>query len=121
MSLIKLEKPSNSKGKHWKLSERVKIKMSESHIKIWDEKGRKKYKRYKHLCSRKEYRDWREAVFTRDNWTCQKCGVRSKKGKTVYLEAHHIKSWVEYPKLRYEVNNGVTLCYECHLLTRKKK
>lgn len=32
----------------------------------------------------------------------------------IRLEAHHIKSWKNYPKLRYKVSNGKTLCYECH-------
>ena len=57
---------------------------------------------------------WRNAIFERDNYTCQWCGARSKKGETVYLEAHHIKLWVDYPELRFDLNNGVTLCRECH-------
>jgi 5-methylcytosine-specific restriction endonuclease McrA len=60
------------------------------------------------------YKKWRMAVFTRDNWTCQFCGLRG-----CYLEAHHIKEWVNYPNLRYIVNNGVTLCCDCHNLTKK--
>lgn len=34
-----------------------------------------------------------------------------KKGR---LEAHHILRWVDFPKLRYEVNNGITLCHYHH-------
>lgn len=30
------------------------------------------------------------------------------------IEAHHILGWEEYPKLRYEVNNGITLCRAHH-------
>jgi TPP-dependent indolepyruvate ferredoxin oxidoreductase alpha subunit len=71
-------------------------------------------KRYYHLKDKK-YLEWRSKVFSRDNWTCQTC---SKRG--CYLEPHHIKGWSKYPELRYEVENGVTLCYECHKLTRKK-
>jgi hypothetical protein len=56
------------------------------------------------------YRDWRNAVFSRDNWTCQCCGARG-----VYLEADHIKPWCAFPDLRYEVNNGRTVCKTCHL------
>ena len=59
-----------------------------------------------------EYRLWREAVFARDNWTCQECGKRGGK-----LHPHHIKSFAEYPELRYAIDNGRTLCLECHKLT----
>ena len=59
-----------------------------------------------------EYRLWREAVFVRDNWTCQKCHNR---GGT--LQVHHINSFAEYPELRFVVSNGLTLCLNCHKLT----
>lgn len=58
-----------------------------------------------------DYRLWREAVFARDNFTCQNLECR-KRG--VYLEAHHIKSFSEYPELRFAIDNGITLCVGCH-------
>lgn len=30
------------------------------------------------------------------------------------LEAHHKKSWRDYPSLRYDVKNGTTYCKFCH-------
>lgn len=57
-----------------------------------------------------EYRDWRNAVFGRDNWTCQICNVRGG-----YLEADHIKPWCAFPDLRYDVDNGRTVCRPCHM------
>jgi len=62
------------------------------------------------------YKDWREAVFARDNWTCQDCGERNYKGrgKTVFLHAHHIFSFADFPEHQLAVWNGVTLCEICH-------
>lgn len=57
-----------------------------------------------------EYREWRRKVFKRDNWTCVKCGHRSK-GKDIV--ADHIKPFCLYPELRFDVNNGRTLCKKC--------
>lgn len=61
-----------------------------------------------------EYRQWRTAVFSRDCWTCRECGDRSGRGHEVILEAHHIKSFNDYPELRFVTSNGITLCKPCH-------
>lgn len=60
-----------------------------------------------------EYREWRKAVFTRDNFTCVLCG--DKKGGN--LEADHIKRFSKYPELRFDTTNGRTLCKPCHRKT----
>lgn len=57
----------------------------------------------------KKYKIWRNEVFKRDNFTCQKCNKKGGK-----LEAHHVKSWTLYSKLRFIVSNGITYCYKCH-------
>ena len=58
------------------------------------------------------YKQWRSDVFSRDNWTCQGC--KEVGGE---LNAHHIKSWKDFPELRFNVDNGITLCKKCHKLT----
>ena len=59
-----------------------------------------------------EYNNWRISVFNRDNYTCQNCGAVK-----TYLQAHHIKSFCNFPELRLDVNNGLTLCRACHYKT----
>lgn len=61
------------------------------------------------------YSAWRTAVYKRDNFTCQHCGC----GK-VYLNAHHIKCWNDFPALRYDVTNGITLCESCHTMLHQQ-
>lgn len=51
---------------------------------------------------------WKIAVKERDGFKCQKCGTLEN------LTVHHIKSWKEYPRLRFEISNGLTLCNVCH-------
>jgi len=55
---------------------------------------------------------WRKAVLARDGYRCQVC---KKVGGN--LETHHIKEWINYPRLRFIIDNGITLCKNCHQLT----
>ena len=61
-----------------------------------------------------DYDVWRRSVFERDAYTCMKCGSRNGSGSRVELHAHHIKNWIDYPDDRYDIQNGVTLCDQCH-------
>jgi hypothetical protein len=63
-----------------------------------------------HSLKRPEYREWRTAVFERDNWKCRIADINCD-GQ---LQAHHILRWSEYPELRYVINNGITLCVAHH-------
>lgn len=59
-----------------------------------------------------EYKDWRTAVFKRDDYTCQECGSRGYR-----LQVDHIKPFAYFPELRLVIENGRTLCVECHQKT----
>jgi hypothetical protein len=75
-----------------------------------------------------KHKKWRESVFNRDNFICQDCGK-----KNCYLEAHHIKEFHKILKQNkietieqalkckelWNINNGKTLCKDCHNKTKK--
>lgn len=63
-----------------------------------------------------KYYKWRVQVFTRDHFTCQKCGD----GRGGNLNAHHIKGFAEHPNLQLKINNGITLCKSCHKKEHQK-
>lgn len=54
------------------------------------------------------YKKWRITIFKRDNFRCQLCGA----GKN--LEAHHIIKKSLHPELIFDIDNGITLCKDCH-------
>lgn len=60
---------------------------------------------------RKKYREWRKAVFEKDDCMCVWCG------NTKNLNADHIKSYAKYPEFRYDLSNGRVLCEDCHRKT----
>ncbi len=128
------DKRKNFKGKKnpfygKKHSKESLMKMSRS------QKGKKKLKLRKRnkitplnrlIVSGLRYREWRDFVFKRDDWTCQVC---EKKG--YQLQAHHIFPFsllleknkitsLEQSEKCYElwdINNGITLCISCHKKT----
>tara|TARA_R100001198_G_C5159783_1_gene165415 strand:+ start:502 stop:786 length:285 start_codon:yes stop_codon:yes gene_type:complete len=56
------------------------------------------------------YAEWRRRVYKRDGHKCQMPGCNYKKA----LNAHHIVKWADAAHLRFDENNGITLCYRCH-------
>jgi predicted restriction endonuclease len=60
------------------------------------------------------YKQWRKNVYSRDKHCCQWPGCNSRKK----LNAHHIKTWADFPSLRFSLDNGITLCYLHHKLIR---
>lgn len=79
--------------------------------------GRKYFTHKERLKIASELRQWRNLVFRRDNYTCQICGARNGNGRRVVLNADHIKSFVNFPELRLDIDNGRTLCIDCHRKT----
>lgn len=59
----------------------------------------------------KDASDWRKQIYERDNYTCQICGDSSGGN----LNAHHLNGWSYFPEQRYDINNGICLCKECHV------
>lgn len=99
-----------------------KRKISESHSgkKHWNWKGG-----ISSLNSRirqsPDYKKWRVSVFQRDRFTCVECGYISKGTRPSDIEADHIKPFSSFPELRFVINNGRTLCRECHKKTPNYK
>ena len=74
----------------------------------------KEAEKFKHdIRNSKQYYIWRAAVLRRDNYTCVKCGD-DRKSK---LQVDHIKPFSLCPELRFAIDNGRTLCEECHKTT----
>ena len=112
-----------AKGKHHKLSLETRKKQSEC------KKGEKSYlwkggisPINKRIRQGIEFRNWREAVYKRDNYTCQKYGLRGQKGvgKRIVLHPHHIQNFADFPELRFEISNGITLSEKAHKEFHKK-
>lgn len=56
------------------------------------------------------YEDFRKRVLKRDKYKCKMPGC----SYTKRLQVHHIRKWSSASSLRYEISNGITLCYNCH-------
>lgn len=52
---------------------------------------------------------WAKRIKEIDNYTCQCCGVRG-----VVLVSHHLNNYSKYVEERTDLNNGITLCQNCH-------
>ena len=77
--------------------------------KHWSWKGGINY-RDKHSLFNPDYISWRKRVFERDKFKCKMQNVDC----VTAVQAHHILTWRDYPELRYNINNGITLCLAHH-------
>ena len=79
-----------------------------------------------------KWKKWREKIFKRDNWTCRQCEKRNGNGHYIFLEPHHRVSFAKIMqknnvltynegircKELWDIDNGITLCKDCHNLTK---
>lgn len=55
-----------------------------------------------------EYINWAKNIKERDNYTCQICGITK-----AFFHSNHIKKFADYPELRFNLINGITICRDC--------
>ena len=121
----KMERIKKEKGTYDKISKKLKgRKLSEEHrkkaIKNLEPRYGKDNPAWKggitplnqKIRKSKEYRLWRIAVLERDNYTCRFCGQVGG-----IIHADHIKPFSLFPELRFAIDNGRTLCVDCHKKT----
>lgn len=113
-------KPGTNLGKTF--SPEIREKLSQAHVGLQAGPNNPSWKggitpRNTRIRHSQEYKAWRKAVFERDDYICQECGARSAPGMKVVLNADHIKPFAHYPELRFSLENGRTLCVECHKKT----
>jgi 5-methylcytosine-specific restriction endonuclease McrA len=65
-----------------------------------------------------EGRELIRAVYRRDDYRCQSCGARKSGPRSIH--AHHVKPWAEFPALRFDLDNLITLCRSCHHAAHRK-
>lgn len=56
-----------------------------------------------------QHATWAQTVISRDSARCVKCDAQG-----VELHAHHVKPWKQFPELRFDLDNGITVCAYCH-------
>lgn len=59
----------------------------------------------------KAHKVWSSEVYRKNGWHCIDCNIKCQKGSIV---AHHLQNFADFPDLRFDVSNGVTLCRSCH-------
>ena len=119
-------KPSGTLGKTWKVDKIIKRPNNLGEKNHFWKGGKTKLSQQ--IRNSAEYSFWRKQIFERDNYTCQQCGRRTKKGDKVIIEADHIYPFskilddyditsieeaISCEKL-WDIENGRTLCRDCH-------
>lgn len=112
-------RPSKLKGKKGKKhSIEVRIKMSNAQKERYKDTRMPLSERQEltKIRGSLEMKLWKETVFKRDDYTCDYCGKRGGD-----LHAHHLRSFSNFPEVRFDVDNGMTICVKCHRYIHAKK
>lgn len=72
--------------------------------------------KYVHTVPIELYENWRSTVIKRDNNTCQQCNT-----KIGVKHVHHILPQRDYPEFILNIDNGITLCTDCHQKTYNRE
>ena len=122
-------KPSGTLGKTWKVDKIIKRPNNSGENNHFWKGGKTKLSLQ--IRNSSEYSFWRKQIFERDNYTCQICGRKNKKGDKVIIEVDHIYPFskilddfditsieeaISCEKI-WDIENGRTLCRECHKKT----
>lgn len=119
-------KPSGALGKTWKVDKIIKRPNNSGENNHFWKGGKTKLSLQ--IRNSVEYSFWRKQIFERDNYACQICGRKNKKGDKVIIEVDHIYPFskilddfditsieeaISCEKL-WDIENGRTLCRDCH-------
>lgn len=103
-------RPSGRKGKKGGQYQKDMVKLKLSGVNHWRWiKDRTTILERQRIRASIEWRIWRGKVFERDDYACQEC-----KRKKIPLEPHHIIPQREDKQKIFDINNGITLCRDCH-------
>jgi len=99
------------------ISERLKIGIANKGEKnnFWRGGKMRDYPEKEIIRKSSQYQQWRNDVFIRDNWTCQKTKIKGGK-----LISHHINNFEDNPTERLNTYNGITLSEKAHKEFHKK-
>lgn len=84
--------------------------IAEQHILAWESSEVDRA-----YCRDAKYMIWRNGILKLGKNRCQITGQ-----KNVPLVVHHLYSWAHFPDKRFDLNNGVALCREVHIIFHKE-
>lgn len=120
---LKMSKEWKEKLRQAKLKNPTRYWLGKERLNLRKDIKSKYIERRKQIMQSGKYQRWRKIVYERDDYTCQECGLKNKKGlsKSVILNSHHIITMKSDESKCFDKNNGITLCDKCHRKTIGKE